>query len=88
MKLLFHPDCGDLRRIHDGLTETTCLCGFVKASRNPHTDIVSISPGGMVIGIPDAQFQRAVDNQPDEGRGVLFPTFLLPKKTKTVIVTQ
>lgn len=86
MKAIFCQHCRDIVAVRDDIRRP-CDCGK-SWGRLLSNGTIEISLDAVCIGIPDAEFQRALNNRPDSGRGTIFPTFLMPRQCASVIVTQ
>lgn len=86
--MIYCTKCHDVRKIHlyDFLEDkkTHCTCG---ESWGYYIDKINAFYGGLAIplGINNMFFKNAISNQPEEGDGKIFESFVIPKKCKTFI---
>lgn len=48
--------------------------------------VVIVSEGAIVLGVPVEEFQRALGRQPQQGHGIRFESFVIAKECPTVKV--
>lgn len=81
MKLIFCPDCHDVRRLDRRLR--TCYC---RRFMGRYTDDLNAEIAGKAIplGIDNGSFADAIAERPDNGMGRPFTAFVIPRRCPTV----
>lgn len=81
MKLLFCKNCQDLIRLI--ASNRSCLCG--KTSGHYDDDLNAVYEGDFAvpIGFLNSSFSKAIQNQPQDGKGEIFKAFVIPKDCPT-----
>lgn len=82
MKLLYCPKCGDIiRLIRRSWRE--CECGEIRGRYT--TELLAEYQGEAIpLAIDNISFKEALKNQPEEGLGFRFESFVIPKKCSTI----
>ena len=82
MKLLYCPDCYDIKRL--SLERVHCYCGNSWA-RVKGDYFHSVFGGKAVpLGIANVSFGSAIRNRPQSGLGSEFKAFVIPSQCETV----
>lgn len=86
MKLIYCKKCHDVRRLSTEY-QTTCECGN---SWGYYTDDINAKIGGdaLPLGFGNRSFAHAIKNQPNEGIGIQFTAFVIPKQCPTIEVKK
>lgn len=81
MKLIFCPECQDVRKIDH--TKVVCFCG---ASSGKYIDDINavISGSAIPLGFDNYAFAKALIRRPTEGMGRRFQAFVIPKICPTI----
>lgn len=82
MKLLLCMECNDLVYL-DMKRERSCECGQTSGMYTDQKKVVIRGPC-VPIGFNTDQFVEAVQNQPDEGIGLRFEAFVIPKTVDNI----
>ena len=83
MKLIYCPECGDVRKLfREG---TVCRCGH---SWGEYLDPVNARIGGKAIplGIGNSSLETAIKHRPLKGQGHEFLAFVIPEECAAVEV--
>lgn len=83
MKLLFCPDCKDVKRLH--FNKTYCKCKKSWGRYINEIDAV-INSNAIPLGFDNPSLAFALGLRPMEGRGRTFDAFVIPKKCQTISV--
>lgn len=85
MKLIFCPECQDVRKLLDKLT--TCSCG---KSSGEYLDNLNayIFGDAIPLGFANRTFVRALRNRPGDGMGAEFVAFVIPEQCDTIEVKK
>ena len=81
MKLIFCPECQDVRKMRAGVP-VSCQCGL---SWGRYIDDLNAVYGGeaVPIGIANPSLATAIEYRPDSGAGTKFDAFVIPKHCNT-----
>jgi len=81
MKLIFCPECQDIRKLDS--TKVVCFCGI---SSGKYVDAVNavISGEAIPLGFDNFAFAKALFKRPTEGMGRRFQAFVIPKICPTI----
>lgn len=85
MKLIFCPECQDVVKL--AMTERRCECGLV-AGRYTDNLNAEINEAAIPLGIANSSLVGALRLRPDEGMGMEFTAFVIPRACPTIKVTQ
>lgn len=83
MKLLFCPECHDVRKLKVSKKMTYCNC---KMSYGRYIDDLYAEIGGLTIplGFDNYSLRDALGDRPLEGMGERFTAFVIPEKCDTI----
>lgn len=84
MKLIFCPECCDVRGLRKALERVTCHCG--KSSGIVAADHLTATLSGLAIpmGFANNSFIKALHTRPSSGMGSNFTAFVIPSECDTV----
>lgn len=85
MKLILCRKCNDVFKLDNKVR--TCKCGCCSGrylSDDYHAEYCGKE--AIPIGFANSSLVKAVQNQPEEGRGEVFEAFIIPKKCPTMIL--
>lgn len=83
MKLLYCTICKDIIKLIS--TVRGCCCGESSGYIKPDKKTAVVHGPTRVVGINDKTFFEAVNNQPKQGSGKNFTSYILPKDNKSVL---
>lgn len=83
MKLLFCPNCQDVRKLSYKLV--VCNCGASRGWYEKDGLHATIRGKAIPLGFANSSLLEAVIDQPEEGTGKVFTAFVIPKDCPTVI---
>jgi hypothetical protein len=85
MTLLYCPHCGDIFSLSQRLRR--CSCHRTKGKYI--SDVLArISPDAIPLEIADSSFKEAIALRPDEGLGVEFTAFVIPRDCESIMQPQ
>lgn len=82
MKLIFCPECHDIRR----LTQRKRMCTCRRSWGQYDLDGLHAAIGGLAVplGIANPSFAKALQDRPESGLGSAFNAFVIPRVCDTV----
>ena len=83
VKLIFCPQCEDIRRLAHGLRYCSCARSW-GYYRGDGLNAV-IGGGAIPIGFENKSFVEALKSRPAGGMGSRFEAFVIPEKCPTVV---
>jgi len=83
MKLIFCGHCYDIVRLE--LFIKNCECGKSGGMYKNGLDAVYWGMEAMPFGFDNGSFNRARRSQPEDGIGLTFDAFIIPKKCQTFV---
>lgn len=84
MKLIFCPDCGDIRALYTVEIKIECGCGKSSGIVSQDGLHATISGNAVPLGIHNREFMQALRQRPASGMGKEFLAFVIPKQCHTV----
>jgi hypothetical protein len=82
MKLLFCPECHDVRKLQR--KQVFCQCG-ASSGWYKRDDLNAVVAGlAIPIGFQNTSFIKALLNRPKEGMGEVFEAFVIPEECPTI----
>lgn len=85
MKLIVCLECSDIVKLRK--VWRTCHCGRSRGVYKNEKD-ATVSGPCVPLGILNRSFRTAIVNRPDEGLGVRFDAFVIPKLCPTIEVLK
>jgi len=82
MKLIYCPECHDVRKLDYPVT--VCKCGASKGWYLNDGLHAMIQGAAIPLGIANRSFVTALDNRPESGMGECFEAFVIPHDCPTV----
>lgn len=83
MKLIFCPECHDIKRLW--AEPVTCKCGLSKGRYFKNGIDAVIEGKAIPLGISNHSFLSALDKRPQRGDGSCFEAFVIPHSCKTIL---
>ena len=80
MKLLLCKNCQDIIRLTH--TKKTCSCGKTSGRYIDNMLAIYCGDDAIPIGISNPSIKNAVINQPEDGLGYEFKSFVIPKNSR------
>lgn len=80
MKLIFCPECHDVVKL--ARDWRNCECRASGGQYKNDLDAVYTAPA-IPLGFANSTLVKAIENQPDEGKGECFEAFVIPKSCPT-----
>lgn len=82
MKLIFCTECSDIVRLLDYKRKCECKKSYGYYEKDGLNAVI----GGKAIpwAISNPSFVRALQRRPEEGDGVRFDAFVIPRKCRTI----
>jgi hypothetical protein len=81
MKLLFCKSCNDIVKLIE--TKRTCKCGKVGGKYTDDLNAVYFGEMAVPIGFANSTLVKAINNQPQNGIGENFTSFVIPRDCST-----
>ena len=82
MKLIYCPDCHDIRKLQFG--SVVCHCGHSGGWYHEDGLNATITGKAIPLGFANRTFVKALANRPEEGMGEEFTAFVIQKKCPTI----
>jgi hypothetical protein len=81
MKLLYCPHCGDIFSLSRRLKRCSC---HRTTGKYISEFLARISSDAIPLGISNSSFEEALALRPDEGIGVEFTAFVIPRNCQSI----
>jgi hypothetical protein len=82
MKLIYCPECHDVRKLD--YQATFCKCGASSGWYEDDGLHATIQGEAIPLGFANSSLVAALENQPEYGMGEVFTAFVIPKDCPTV----